>query len=302
MSILDEQAVYKFPASPVRATKLTDFLDTEVDGNYYLKLRAVEGILKSTFHSRRSSIQTKDYSQTLTARDYRGPACVISGNLSDTLMLKDMLDTDVDDKYYIKIGTMESVLRSKYAYNKRKIQTRDDYCHTLAAMDGSHPSCVITGELEYAVWDMLVRMTDIEHGGIPLPARNEPIIVAQRGRYPDNPSDRTAGLPTKQRLEFNRDGVCNTLTTVCKDNLICTVDEITTETYTLEDIFKGLRIRKMTEREYWRLMGWKDSEIDKVIAAGVSARQMYRQAGNGICLPVLEAIFTNLFKDGRLWN
>lgn len=44
--------------------------------------------------------------------------------------------------------------------------------------------------------------------------------MASRGRNPDNPSDRTTGAPTEQRLEPNLDGVCNTLTTVTKDNLV----------------------------------------------------------------------------------
>lgn len=51
------------------------------------------------------------------------------------------------------------------------------------------------------------------------------MIVAMRGRNPDNPSDRTAGAPTKQRLEPNYKGLCNTLTTVQKDNLVLEVDE-----------------------------------------------------------------------------
>lgn len=46
------------------------------------------------------------------------------------------------------------------------------------------------------------------------------IIVAMRGRNPDNPSDRTVGAPTEQRLEPNSQGLCNTLTSVQKDNLV----------------------------------------------------------------------------------
>jgi DNA (cytosine-5)-methyltransferase 1 len=46
------------------------------------------------------------------------------------------------------------------------------------------------------------------------------IIVAMRGRNPDNPSDRTVGSPTEQRLEPNSQGICNTLTSVQKDNLV----------------------------------------------------------------------------------
>lgn len=46
------------------------------------------------------------------------------------------------------------------------------------------------------------------------------MIVAMRGRNPQNPSDRTAGSPTEQRLEPNSQGICNTLTSVKKDNLV----------------------------------------------------------------------------------
>lgn len=45
-------------------------------------------------------------------------------------------------------------------------------------------------------------------------------IVAMRGRNPDNPSDRTAGNPTEQRLEVNMQGTSNCLTSVQKDNLV----------------------------------------------------------------------------------
>lgn len=43
---------------------------------------------------------------------------------------------------------------------------------------------------------------------------------AMRGRNPDNPSDRTTGSPTEQRIEVNSQGTTNTLTSVTKDNLI----------------------------------------------------------------------------------
>lgn len=46
------------------------------------------------------------------------------------------------------------------------------------------------------------------------------LICASRGRNPDNPSDRRAGIPLKQKLEINKDGLCNTLTSVLKDNYV----------------------------------------------------------------------------------
>lgn len=48
----------------------------------------------------------------------------------------------------------------------------------------------------------------------------EPVCAASRGRNPENPGDRTPGAGTEQRLEVNREGLCNALTTVQKDNYI----------------------------------------------------------------------------------
>lgn len=50
--------------------------------------------------------------------------------------------------------------------------------------------------------------------------KTDKIIVASRGRNSDNPSDRTPGCPTKQRLEPNLLGISNTITSVCKDNYV----------------------------------------------------------------------------------
>ena len=61
-------------------------------------------------------------------------------------------------------------------------------------------------------------------------------------------------------------------------------------------IFYDYRIRKLTTKECFRLMGMRDDDIDKIQAAGISNTQQYKMAGNSICIPVLEAIFKNLFK------
>lgn len=261
-----------------------------------------------------------------------------------------------------------------------------------------------------------------------------PVVGAMRGRNPEDPSDRTAGVPTEQRLEINEKGLCNALTTVQKDNLVIEEDKqdyvsrrynefieekgyvpemfvaynkteikdvaptltgqcsspsgssavlklevedvkvlapnnwghkagdgtITRErtekeivpalqasagqtqqsylkvkvankkgyeeaspgdyvnitypgsktkrgrvgngvahTLTCGDgnavITENVRIRKLTPRECLRLMGWKDEQIDKIVAAKISGTQQYRQAGNGIVVQVLESIFKALY-------
>ena len=55
----------------------------------------------------------------------------------------------------------------------------------------------------------------------------------------------------------------------------------------------GLRIRKLTPKECWRLMGFDDEDFCKAEAVN-SNSQLYKQAGNSIVVDVLEAIFTNL--------
>jgi len=60
-------------------------------------------------------------------------------------------------------------------------------------------------------------------------------------------------------------------------------------------VTESVRIRKLTPMECLRLQGWRDAEIAKIRAAGVSGTQMYRQAGNGITVTVLMAIFGELF-------
>ena len=58
----------------------------------------------------------------------------------------------------------------------------------------------------------------------------------------------------------------------------------------------NLRIRKLTPKECWRLMGFTDEEFNR--AAEVNSNtQLYKQAGNSIVVDVLVNIFTNLFNN-----
>ena len=53
------------------------------------------------------------------------------------------------------------------------------------------------------------------------------------------------------------------------------------------------RIRKLTPKEYWRLMGFKDEQFLKAEQV-CSNTQLYKQAGNSIVVNVMEEIFKNL--------
>lgn len=141
-----------------------------------------------------------------------------------------------------------------------------------------------------------------------------------RGRNPDNPSDRTAEGPIEQRLEIGSEETNNTLTMVQKDEpneqyIGCAVHPVSkklefdgykdsecptllatdykcpkTVAYQTEI---GYRIRKLTERECFRLMGVKESDYEK-IAKNQSRSSLYHLAGDSIVTTCLMAIFGEL--------
>ena len=57
------------------------------------------------------------------------------------------------------------------------------------------------------------------------------------------------------------------------------------------------RIRKLTPKECWRLMGFKDEQFNKASEV-CSNSQLYKQAGNSIVVNVMEEILKNLIKEG----
>lgn len=61
-------------------------------------------------------------------------------------------------------------------------------------------------------------------------------------------------------------------------------------------LWDGLRIRKLTPKECFRLMGFQDKDIECLIENKISNTQLYKMAGNSIVVDVLKYIFVELFK------
>lgn len=60
-------------------------------------------------------------------------------------------------------------------------------------------------------------------------------------------------------------------------------------------VHKG-RIRRLMPVECWRLQGFETAQFEKVVAAGISDAQLYKQAGNAVTVNVVEEIAKNLIK------
>lgn len=73
-------------------------------------------------------------------------------------------------------------------------------------------------------------------------------------------------------------------------------DQIRGKQQELQNQLSQYRVRKLTPTECYRLMGWQDKDIQKVKDIKMSDTQMYRQAGNGICVPCVELLFEHLYK------
>lgn len=102
------------------------------------------------------------------------------------------------------------------------------------------------------------------------------VAAAMRGRY--NESGKV-----EQQIEVSDRECANTITSVQKDSLVSS----------------NLRIRKLTPKECFRLMGFDDADYEKASAVN-SNTQLYKQAGNSIGVPVVQHIMTALFDSGVL--
>jgi len=65
--------------------------------------------------------------------------------------------------------------------------------------------------------------------------------------------------------------------------------------YQLQDELKNVRVRMLTPKECWRLMAFDDESYERAEKVN-SKTQLYKQAGNSICVNVLEAIFGEMYE------
>ena len=139
---------------------------------------------------------------------------------------------------------------------------------------GEEPNLVIEKkDLNYTIFDFLDKKVDDSYikylsGHLKGVYKNGAI----RGRYNEQGE-------IEQKLELRDDGLSNTITTVKKDNVL---------------VMDG-KVRYLTEKECFRLMGLTEEEILKISESGVSKSMQYKLAGNSIVVPVLEGIFDTLF-------
>ena len=204
-----------FPESIPLTTRLKDILEHNVDEKYYLPDERIEKILNSSFMQEKKRIQTTDVCDTLLARDWKGPKCVpveegeikVIGNyMPSNHDASRVVDVDgIAPTVKENHGTVTAIAEPQVV-KVGQASTEGSQCGTVYSTDDLAPT-LTAGCYGYAMGYIA--------------EEQEPFIVASRGRNPENPSDRTTGVPTEQRLEPNFSGCTNTLTSVQKDNYVC---------------------------------------------------------------------------------
>ena len=76
------------------------------------------------------------------------------------------------------------------------------------------------------------------------------------------------GVFSKADRVYDEQGLSPTLTS--QENIVVVVRE--------ESEINRPRVRKLTPREYWRLMEFNDKEFNKACGTGISNTQLYKQA------------------------
>lgn len=97
---------------------------------------------------------------------------------------------------------------------------------------------------------------------------------------------------------YDSDGLSPTVTTNKGEGHKILIKNKYTHIDDTQDLDKDYRIRKLTPLECWRLMGYTDEDFYKAKdVAKLSNSKLYERAGRGIVVPMLEDIFKNLFKE-----
>lgn len=217
VSILKDVS-YEFPEAIPLTRCVDDILETDVDEKYYINTPKAKELIQSLIDRGELSDRNvfcadgginnpkiKSISNCITARQDRG----ISNRASEGNVIV--------EKKPIQLGNImeENGFKNPQCgrvYDKNACSPTLNTCN-----GGNHEPKIIVDDIYNS------REARIYKEYSPALRANRQgfkTIVAMRGRPVCNPNLQIAGLPTKQRLEINKEGISNTLTTVQKDNLV----------------------------------------------------------------------------------
>lgn len=309
VSILKDVS-YEFPEAIPLTRCISDILETDVDEKYYINTPKAKELIQSLIdrgelsdrnvfcaEENINNSKIKDISNYIARQDRGIPNYASEGNV-------------IVEKKPIQLGNImeENGFKNPQCgrvYDKNACSPTLNTCN-----GGNHEPKIIVDDIynsrEARIYKKYSPALRANRQGFKT-------IVAMRGRPVCNPNLQIAKLPTKQRLEINKEGISNTLTSVQKDNLV--LEKISSDNsqcgtvvsdkglfstmsagchgYANPYIYTQYRVRKLTPKEYGRLMGVDDTVIYSMSKV-LSNSKLYQCFGNAIVVDVLCAIFSQL--------
>lgn len=186
-----------------------------------------------------------------------------------TLRLKDMLEDEVDEKYYLSEMVQQRFKITDETFKKNIIGTTAPIFRTIGQRDSVYQTNSIMGSLV---------ATDYK--------QPKQILIKEATKKGYKEAYEGDGVNISSRMKYQRGNVQKE-----------SIQTITTSGGSDRGVvLNDLRIRKLTPKECFRLMGFDDEDFEKASKVNSNA-QLYKQAGNSICVPVLENIFKQLFNN-----
>lgn len=229
------------------------------------------------------------------------------------MRLKDFLEAEVDEKYYLKDEYVERFIKNFKHKEPKQILENTNRLMQLGDIspDGKN-------SIQFRVYDdngisptlrtpsgghTEVKIVDDNNSAIINPLKNK---TKYGWHFEQNVYDSTGLIRTLKAgggsgnipKVIEKEEMTNERAINIMRNEQCCQDDVTfVEAY--EKAIEALetttnssfRIRKLTPKECYRLMGFSDEDFEKAQSTGNSSTQLYKQAGNSIVVNVLEELY-----------
>lgn len=315
---------FKFPEPFDNGLRLKDLLEDEVDDKFYISDEKVErfitnlndknSLLYDPCQVKREgkSREYSEYAPTLTSRDYKDPRLVNEnvvrqvGNISDC---NGAWDNPQVGRVYDVSGCSPTLNTCSGGGHEPKVITGIDKSYNNPKFIET-ANCITSRE-DRGISNRKSEGTAVLKIGNINPSGNgmNGSVYSEEGLSPTLTTNKGEGnkvaikQATKQGyIECEVGGVADlsypdskTRRGRVQDNGNTCPTVTATETGICK-IESPIRIRKLTPRETFRLMGFSDENFDAAQKAGVSNSQLYKQAGNSIVIDVPYYIYVELYK------
>lgn len=316
---------FEFPEPFDNGLRLKDLLEDEVDDKFYISDEKVErfitnlndknSLLYDPCQVKREgkSREYSEYAPTLTSRDYKDPRLVNEnvvrqvGNISDCNGAWDnpqvgrvydvsgcspTLNTCSGGGHEPKVitGIDKSYNNPKFIETANCITLREDRDISNRKSEGA--AVLETPNISYCLDSNYYKGTTIEQymnkHRRQLIVENNKVAIKQATKqgYIECEIGGVADLSypdSKTRIGRVQDNGNVSPTITATETEICRIES-------------PIRIRKLTPKECFRLMGFSDEDFDAAQKVGISNSQLYKQAGNSIVVDVLYYIYVELYK------